>query len=417
MNPRYCLLVMLLLLCKAKASTIEPLTIGDKVPALPLRSIINADYKNSNTSQWHGKLLVLDFMATTCKGCIMALPRLDSLQARYKDKLQIFLVTYEDEASVKNFLTHNHIGRQIHLPFVTGDTLLAKYFPHTWLSHEVWINPGQEVLAITEAEYVNNNNVLEALAGKPVNWPLKLDFALQDDTNPFLNYYDAGSPYFKKPAFAYYTFLSSYINTRATSFLFKEDTINNVQRFCITNYPVVQMYQLAYNAISLPHGHIQLHVKNRLDYVYEKGVEYLDVWNSRNRYCYEAVLPVTMPKEAVQHKVIADLNNYFGLQASFKTQETTCLVLKDTIKPAAIKHGIDTIHATTLANLLYLLDNNQYGMPVLDESSTDKNVLLPLSGNETIEDINTVLANYGLVFQELKRSTQILTITEAAATE
>ena len=304
MKLKYCLLVMLLPLLKANALPIEPLTVGDNIPALPLKNIVNAGYKNSSTMSYKGKLLVLDFMATTCKGCIMALPRLDSLQAKYKDSLQIFLVTYEDAATVKTFIARNHIGQQTHLPFITADTLLAEYFPHAWLSHEIWINPKQQVLAITEGEYVNDTNVAKALTGSAVNWPLKLDFALHDDAKPFLNYYDADSFYFKKPAAAYYTFLSGYINTRATSFLFGKDTVNNVQRFCITNYPIVQMYQFVYDSISLPPSHILLQVKNKQHYVYEKAVQYLDVWNSKNRYCYEALLPLNMPRKAVQQKVI-----------------------------------------------------------------------------------------------------------------
>jgi len=412
-----CLLVMLLPLLKVNALPVEPLTVGDNVPSLPLKNIVNANYKNTSVTAFKGKLLVLDFMATTCKGCILALPRLDSLQVKYKDRLQIFLVTYEDAATVRTFLTRNHIGQQVHLPFVTGDTLLAKYFPHVWLAHDVWVNPQQQVLAITEAEYVNDSNVVTALTRKTVNWPLKLDFALHDDSKPFLNYTDTDSFYFKKPAAAYYTFLSGYVNTRAISFLFKKDTVNNVQRFCITNYPVAQMYQLAYDAIDLPHGNIQLQVKDKLHYKYIQGAESFDIWNSRNRYCYEALLPMGMAKEAVQKKVITDLDNYFGLQASFKKQQVPCLVLQHRMKVTGELTGADTTHTITLANLLYVLDDNQYGTPVLNESTANTDLVLPLSGNETIEEINAVLAHYGLVFLTLNRTTQMLTIKETPATE
>jgi thiol-disulfide isomerase/thioredoxin len=412
MKLKYCLLAMLLPLLKANALPVEPLTVGDNVPALPLKNIVNAGYKNASVTAFKGKLLVLHFMATTCKGCIMALPRLDSLQAKYKDRVQILLVTYEDAATVKNFLAHNHIGQRVHLPFITGDTLLAKYFPHVWLSHDVWINPKQQVLAITGAEYVNDKNVAEALTNKPVNWPLKLDFALYDDSKPFLNYTDADSFYFKKPVAAYYTFLSGYINTRTISFLFKKDSINNVQRFCITNYPIVQMYQLAYDAIELPHGHIQLQVKDESSYIYKQGAAYFDVWNSKNRYCYEALLPMRMSREAVQEKVVSDLDNYFGLQASFAKREVPCLVLQNRTKITGGQTTADTSHTITLHNLLYVLGNNQYGTPVLNESSANEDLVLPLTGNETIGEINAVLAHYGLMFLKLNRTTQMLTITE-----
>lgn len=414
MKPIYFLLVILFTKVTVNASPAEPLGIGDKVPALPLNGIVNAAYKKSSTKEWQGKLLILDFMATTCKGCIMALPRLDSLQAKYKDRVQIFLVTYEDAATVKAFIARNHIGQNVHLPFITSDTLLDKYFPHTWLSHEVWINSDQEVMAITEPEYVNDKNVAEALTSKTVNWPVKIDFELYDDSRPFLAYSDTHNFYFKKPASAFYTFLSGYINTRAISFLFNKDSLANVQRFCITNYPIVQMYQLTYNAIFLPPGHIQLNVKNRSHYMYEQGVEYLDVWNAKNRYCYEALLPLTMSMQAVEKKVVEDLDNYFGLQASFKKQEALCLVLKDTAQQKDVSDSENkaTKDSITLRDLLYVLDHNQYGTPVLNESSAGDNMVLPLSGNESLEEINAVLANHGLVFLKMRRTTDILTISE-----
>ncbi|HEX5149987.1 MAG TPA: hypothetical protein VFW07_00990 [Parafilimonas sp.] len=417
MKLKYCLLAMLLLLLEAKALPVRPLSIGDRIPPLHLSNIVNAGYESSNTATWKSKLLVFDFMATTCKGCIMALPRLDSLQEKYKNKLQIFLVTYEDAPGVKAFLTRNHIGKQIHLPFITNDSLLCQYFPHTSLSHEVWINAEQRVIAITEGEYVNDKNIAKALAGGPVNWPLKMDLPLYDDANTFLTYYDADSLYFKPPVNSYYTFASGYINTRAVSFLFRKDSLRNIQRFCITNYPIVQMYLLAYDSIFLPHSHVQLHVNNRLRYVYEKDAEYLDVWNRQNRYCYETLLPLHMSKAAVQKKVIADLDGFFGVQASFKNQETNCFVLKDTATSKNNRNIADTTSAVTLYNLLYLLNNNRYGTPVLNESNVDTNLLLPLSGNESIAEINIVLAKYGLVFQKLIRNTPILTITETGTAE
>ena len=56
-------------------------------------------------------------------------------------------------------------------------------------------------------------------------------------------------------------------------------------------------------------------------------------------------------------------------------------------------------------------------MPVLNESSAAPNLVLPLSGDETVEEINAVLAHYGLVFLKRNRNTQILTITETPASE
>src|SRR6267154_1771510 len=86
--------ILLPVLCPAQPA-VRPLTIGDSVPGIRLGTIINYANPAAKLSSFKGRLVLLDFMNTYCSNCIAALPAFDSLQRKYGDKLQIFMVTNE----------------------------------------------------------------------------------------------------------------------------------------------------------------------------------------------------------------------------------------------------------------------------------------------------------------------------------
>ena len=156
---KYCLTGMLLFSLKVWSQEIKPLLIGETVPVIKINTNFNTTALPSNTAIDKG-LVILDFMATNCSSCIKLLPHLDSIQKNYGNKIRIFLVTEQKKEKVKKFLQAHP---EIKLPVIGEDTLLSKYFPHTFISHEVWIMDGV-VKAITYPEYVTDKNIQSLLA-------------------------------------------------------------------------------------------------------------------------------------------------------------------------------------------------------------------------------------------------------------
>jgi thiol-disulfide isomerase/thioredoxin len=182
MKMIYCLTGILCLFLKSNAQEIKPLTIGDKVPDAVIKNIYNYPALQSSISAFNNKLLILNFMATNCISCLKALPRFASLQNEYGDKIQIVLVTNQSAEKIKTFL---RLRPEVKLPIVSGDSVLSKLFPHTFISHEVWIKEGV-VKAITYADYVNKTNIETILSDKKINWPVKRDMAEFDYSKPLL---------------------------------------------------------------------------------------------------------------------------------------------------------------------------------------------------------------------------------------
>ncbi|WP_300601959.1 TlpA disulfide reductase family protein [Niabella sp.] len=397
-------------------SNIRPLTIGDTVPDITFTNLINYPSKTAQLSDFRSKLVILDFWATTCTGCVAALPRLDSLQNKYKDQLQILLITYEDEARVTRFFKTNPIGKKINLSTVMLDAVLKEQFPHKYLSHEVWIGADKKVLAITEGEYVNDENIHAVLAGSSVNWPVKQDIDPVEKDVPLLHFADEEHAFYKAPRNASYTTFSTWLNTREPGYEFSKDSLKNTQRFYITNYPIIGMYLLAYGKTDLSPGYIKLDVPDKDHYVYTKGVDYMDRWDMANRYCYETVMPLTLSESMLRKKILNDLDSYFNLKTSWATELTMCLVLQDTLAPSKRKHfSVDNANsgAISLSGLLYQLGHKDYGTPVLNESTANMETVISAYGNETIPTLNAALLKHGLVLSLKPRRVTMLTIQTA----
>lgn len=186
----YCLLGILCSVftcyCQNSSGNIRPLSIGDTIPAdLELTNVYNYPVSKIRLSDLKGKLVILDFWATWCGSCIHNFPKLDSLQAFYKDKLQIILInsisgTGDTKQKIEAFFIKwdNRVGKHFDLTTSIKDTTVKQLFPHTYIPHYVWIGLNNTVIAITSSNELSEENIKNALRGFKVNLPTK------DDENP-----------------------------------------------------------------------------------------------------------------------------------------------------------------------------------------------------------------------------------------
>lgn len=157
----------LMLLCKlgfCQANLIEVtaqgLIVGDQVPKNQQLNVINYLTPKVSLEEFTGKLIILDFWATWCSPCISSFPKLDSLQSKFKEEIQIIPVTYENLDKAKYTLEKvfpNYSKKS--MPFLYADNYLRKLFPHKALPHCVWISPKGTVLSVTGGEEVNSTNI------------------------------------------------------------------------------------------------------------------------------------------------------------------------------------------------------------------------------------------------------------------
>ena len=105
------------------------LNINDSCPDVSYSSVINAKTSLIKLSDYKGKFLILDFWDTRCYTCIESFPMIDSVQKKFKNGLQILLVTKQERKVVEDFFSRFKKIKLPDVPIITDDVKLASLFP------------------------------------------------------------------------------------------------------------------------------------------------------------------------------------------------------------------------------------------------------------------------------------------------
>lgn len=154
------------------AQKIKPLKIGDKIEQnIILGRTINSKLKSVKLSDFKGKLIILDFWATHCGSCVAELPKMDSLQRKFSNKLVIIPVTSED----RNIINAYFKKKGFILSSIVEDRNLKKIFPQIALGLQVWIDKSGRILSTTGGEEVNSKNITEYFKTGKLSVAIRID--------------------------------------------------------------------------------------------------------------------------------------------------------------------------------------------------------------------------------------------------
>lgn len=144
---------------------IVPYQIGERMPDLPLKNIINYKDSTGSLSQFGNKLLILDFWNVHCGTCIGMFPKEDSLQAIFSDDVQFLLVTSDSKEKVMALLEKYNSAHKkpLSLPIIFGDELFSKLFRFSYLPHYVWVAPNGRIMGQTSHEFITKENLANTL--------------------------------------------------------------------------------------------------------------------------------------------------------------------------------------------------------------------------------------------------------------
>lgn len=144
------------------------LSIGDSVPEDFFQRVHEAVWTKTDQpttvrlGAFRNRLIILDFWATWCGGCLHSLNKLDSIgKAMKSDEFVVIPVTYE-QASVAG-----PTWRRLDWDYlaIVRDSLLGQVFPTGGLPHQVWIKDGQ-VIAMPRMDYATGDNIARVLKGQ-----------------------------------------------------------------------------------------------------------------------------------------------------------------------------------------------------------------------------------------------------------
>ena len=420
------LLAMLLpLLSGAQSPPVKALDIGDAVPDITITNVYNYPASKIHLSDLKGKLVILDFWATWCSACIKEFPKLDSLQASFKDSIQIVLVSNAGSDNIKGirqFFTKrfNPSGEKYTFPLAINDTTVIKLFPHISIPHMVWLYMGK-VIAITDGEEITANRMRQVFANEQVDFDMKEDVMDFDPFKPLLSSGNGGdnSALIRRSVFTRYL---KGVGSRAGRSTNADSTL---QRFYIINQPVLKLYSIALprlpaNRVIIENTDKQVLVNTGNDKAWEKA----------NFYSYEVTLPVTASLADIRNEMLHDLNRQFNLKSRIANRTVQCyaLIQTDSTVVSKVKQNNDenftddkeAIWSFQNKPISALCDALNYQVPgkplrpvVLNETNITGLVSLQLHVND-IQDIPSVkilLHPYGLDIIKVTRTIPMLILS------
>jgi thiol-disulfide isomerase/thioredoxin len=404
----------------AQDITENGLRIGDEVPALDIASIHNYKSKTANTADFKGKLLILDFWATWCSPCVAMMPKMQQLQKDFDGQVQFLSVTNQKEKEVLEFVSKLEPKFHGMVPMVTDDKLLASYFPHRYLPHYVWIDQQGKVIAITEGEQINSENISSALKqGNTIALKKKVDYRVA---------YDKGEPLFidgnggKPDGLIFHSVLTHH--QKGLNYEYTRKPLDDTSKIRLTfkNYPVIFLFGHAMGAKNGAYGIKKMRFLVRDTSKLLVTGDMLR-WAEKNTYCYELVLPKAM--ESMKYEIMLnELKRFFPqykVEIEKQEIEVLALIRLDSIdrlrsKGGEAKNEFSGVHFELKNHYIHMLVSQlslkylqNYPLPVMNDTGYKEKVDLMADADlSNVDSLNRALRNYGLLLKPTKKQINIL---------
>jgi thiol-disulfide isomerase/thioredoxin len=327
--------------------TLHTLKIGDTLPDVPLKKLLNFKTRTVRTEEFKGKSLIIDFWSVHCPPCISSMPRFQILQQEFGDRLQILISTTDKEQDVLKLLQNSPIAKNTKLAISAEDTLLSKLFPHTIIPHEIWIDEKGIVKEITSDIEVTKHNVERFLSKEKTNFGIKRDF-----TEWNLKHYFSGLPV-NDSAILFRSLLTKHTPGSPASSFVDRNSENNIQRCFFGGTQIVRIYFKAFVKTKIPminRNYIQFDfgdssifkrfINSQFETFIPDKFPYFK-WNTRDEWLadnvvnYENISLNALPENVFFNNIIEDLNKYMPFKGKvIDKPDANCWIIRKAVDNA-----------------------------------------------------------------------------------
>ncbi len=137
---------------------------GDVVADFTFKKILNNPASSASLKTMQGGLTVIDFFGTWCIPCVRALPHLTALQAEYKSKVKIILVSAEEEQKLSKFI---EAKKPFAFPVVvdTSNSFISLFQPPSY-PYTIVLNSQGKIIEVTDAASLKSEDIKNWLVQK-----------------------------------------------------------------------------------------------------------------------------------------------------------------------------------------------------------------------------------------------------------
>jgi uncharacterized protein (TIGR03435 family) len=398
------------------ATVVSP--VNQLCPDFVFDTLLNYNMERLSIADLKGKFVIIDFWGTFCLPCIKDFPKIEKLQKRFGDTLQVLLVATDGYEKAAHFYeARKKNNKPMALPCAIHMDA-KKYFQVRAVSTYVWIDDQGYVKAITDDTQLTEKNIADFISRKKVRLR-EVERAGKPDHKKYLvtvaNEMDSSSV-------IYNSSLTKYLPGIPSTYYYPRKGSN--KKVNVNNMPVSNLYQIAFgdSTRAVPTSRTVIEAAHPEKLQMPKGEDYI-TWRTDNTYCYELKVPAARQNDIL--KIMQDdLKRLFGLNVFLEKRIQKCLVLKaekntrfatDKASPAkqVFSAGGCSVTNTPFSEFAEMILHYNQDKIVLDETGITANVDIALDAQmNDVDAMNQALKKYGLSLQFEDRPIQMLVIKD-----
>lgn len=308
----------------------KALKVGEKLPlsiwTTPME-MLNHPQKSLTLSDYKDRLILLDFWATWCGGCLMNFPKMESLEKQFGNQIKILAVSSENRSILEKFFASKNGQRYQAIQSVAGDKFLKELFPHTAIPYIVWIKDSK-VLNTTDAGQISEKTIKEVLEGEKSS----LQTVIQIDRKRPLMLSENFELEKMASLMGYSLLVKGRIRAIPYGSGFHRDGTTVYGRQ-YTNFSLMNIYKgIAYRLFEKQNDQFNYKrllnlVKRPTDIDFDTSQESLE--NDAKWYSIEYIVPKNM-SDSLYPRMLQYLNENTSYRVSIEKRNISCLVLKRT---------------------------------------------------------------------------------------
>jgi thiol-disulfide isomerase/thioredoxin len=399
------------------ASSTNSTLINQLCPDFTFDTLFNYNKEKLALSELRGKFVIVDFWATFCTPCIKAFPKMEELQEKFGDNLQVLLVATDGFQKTKHFYeTRQKANKPMLLPCAINRKFV-NHFRIREVSTYVWLDDQGYIKAITDESQLTDQNVSDFVRGKTIQVRQKGTPVFRDLKKSLVTVaheMDSNSVLYNS---SFTKYLNGFISTHAS--------LTRVRtKVSATNLPISLLFRIAFgdtaNAIDYNRTVIESAHPEKLA---PPTGAYWDEWKLENTFCYELTVP--QDKQHERLKIMRDeLKRFFGYNAFQEYRTQKCLVLrteknfhfwadkKATPKLVYNTGGITVINHP-FARFAGMIQHFNQDKIIFDETGLTGNIDIVLQAEmNDVDSVNEALKKYGLQLHWEERQVQMLVIKD-----